>query len=87
MKRVILCAVAVLGLSACAVPVELKESQAVERQALRDFHKAERQAYRAGEASKVATGAKVAAEAMRMLAEAEADRALEALETEMNKGQ
>lgn len=85
MKKMILCAVMALGLTACAIPVELKENQKAERQALRDYQKAERQAYRAGEAVQITGGAAVASVAAKMLADAEAERALQALETEMSK--
>ncbi|MGL4506516.1 MAG: hypothetical protein ACRCUF_12360 [Aeromonas sobria] len=85
MKKMILCAVMALGLTACAVPVELKENQQAERQALRDYQQAERKAYRAGEAAKVTGGAAVAAVAAKMLADAKAEQALKALETEMSK--
>ncbi|AWH14531.1 hypothetical protein [Aeromonas phage 13AhydR10PP] len=85
MKKMMLCAFAVIALSACALPVELKENQAAERQALRDFHKAERQEYRAGELVEKTTTAAMAAKALRLMAEAETERALAALESEMNK--
>lgn len=85
MKKMMLCAFAVLALSACAVPVEMQESHAAQRQALRTFHKAERQEHKAGElAEKTAEAAKVA-KALRLLTEAETERALAALESEMNK--
>lgn len=87
MKRVILCAVMAMGLSACAVPVEMKENQAAERQALREFHKAERQAYKAGELKDATEAARLAAIAAKVLADRQVDVALDALETEMNKGQ
>ncbi|MGL4508255.1 MAG: hypothetical protein ACRCUF_21245 [Aeromonas sobria] len=85
MKKMILCAVAMLGLSACALPVELKENQRDERQALREFHQAERQAFRAEEVRKAATGAAVAATAAKVLADAQAEAKLKALEIEMSK--
>ncbi|APU00754.1 hypothetical protein [Aeromonas phage Asp37] len=85
MKKMMLCAVIALGLSACAVPVELKQNQADERQALRDYHKAERQAYRAGELKEATTVAKAAATAAKILADRQAEVALQALETEMSK--
>ncbi|AWH15329.1 hypothetical protein [Aeromonas phage 14AhydR10PP] len=85
MKKMMLCAFAVIALSACALPVELKENQAAERQALRDFHKAERQEYRAGELVEKTTTAAMAAKALRLMAEAETERAIAALESEMNK--
>ncbi|MGL5093651.1 MAG: hypothetical protein ACRC8B_22585 [Aeromonas sobria] len=85
MKKMMLCAFAVLALSACAVPVEMQESHAAQRQALRTFHKAERQEYRAGELVDKTTTAAMAAKALRLLSEAETERALAALESEMNK--
>ncbi|APU01170.1 hypothetical protein [Aeromonas phage 32] len=85
MKKMMLCAVIALGLSACAVPVELKENQRNERQALAEFHKAERQAYKAGELKDATTAAKLAATAAKVLADRQVDVKLEALETEMNK--
>ncbi|MGL4507553.1 MAG: hypothetical protein ACRCUF_17670 [Aeromonas sobria] len=85
MKKMMLCAVIALGLSACAVPVELKETQRNERQALAEFHKAERQAYKAGELKDVTTKANLAAIAAKVLAERQVEVKLQALDTEMSK--
>lgn len=85
MKRVILCAVAVLGLSACAIPIEMKENQAAERQALRDYHQAERKAYRADEISQAAVAAGVAVVANKVLSDQRVEEALQLLEIEMSK--
>lgn len=85
MKKAILCAVLALGLTACAVPVEMRENQKAEALALVKYHKAEREAYRAEEIRKAAAGAKVAATAAKMLADAQVQVALKALETEIQK--
>lgn len=87
MKRSILFAavsVAMLGLSGCAVPVEIKQSQALELDALRTYHKAERAEYRAKVGAEISSGAKIAAEARRMAAEYEKQQALADLHKSLN---
>lgn len=85
MKNAIICAVAMLSLTACAIPVEMKESQAAERDALRTYHKAERQAYRADEISQASVAASLAAVAAKVLADQRVEEALQLLEIEMSK--
>ncbi|QIZ02631.1 hypothetical protein AhyVDH1_026 [Aeromonas phage AhyVDH1] len=68
MKRLIIASLALAALSGCAVPAEMRAEQKVETQALRAYHKAERQEYRASEAAKITKGVNTLAQANKAVA-------------------
>ncbi|MGY3887190.1 hypothetical protein [Aeromonas aquatica] len=68
-----------LSLTGCAVPADMKNDQQEERQALRNFHLAEREAYRATQAASLVRGVSVAATANKQLADSELKKAADNL--------
>lgn len=80
-----LVAAVVIGLSGCALPVEMKAEQGEALTALTTYHKAQRTEYRATEAAKLAKGVAVAAEARKALAQVETQKAKAMLDKSLNK--
>lgn len=85
MKQLVVAAIAAAFITGCAVPQEMRDSQFNELGALQQYHKAEKRAYRAGEALKTAQAATAVATVGKVAADIELKKAEKKLEEYLGK--
>ncbi|QTQ06920.1 hypothetical protein [Aeromonas phage PVN05] len=85
MKKFVVAALAAAFITGCAVPQEMRDSQFNELDALHQYHKAEKKAYRAGETLKAAQAATAVATVNKVAADIELKKAEKNLEESLSK--